>query len=104
MSAKLLYPLRCLLCSHIDRERVEFAAPKLLQMTLFSNADLHVQSLQVSIMCTPLVTYETPPTYFRTGKITSAFQVWLQDTCHSVACAWRFSLRSNRLILLLSSA
>lgn len=28
-------------------------------------------------MCTPLVTYETPPTYFRTGKITSAFQVRL---------------------------
>lgn len=33
---------------------------------------------QVGIMCTPLVTYETPPTYFRTGKITSAFQV-----CHT---------------------
>ena len=36
-------------------------------------------------MCTPLVTYETPPTYFRTGKITSAFQVRLLNCCHSVA-------------------
>ncbi len=29
-------------------------------------------------MCTPLVTYETPPTYFSTGKITYAFQVTLK--------------------------
>ena len=29
---------------------------------------------QVGVVFTPLVTYENPPTYFRTNKVTYAFQ------------------------------
>jgi hypothetical protein len=48
-------------------------------------------------MCTPLVTYETPPTYFRTGKITSAFQVWLHEKCKYMAHAYCCSVLVDRL-------
>jgi len=30
--------------------------------------------VQVGVVFTPLVTYENPPTYFRTNKVTYAFQ------------------------------
>lgn len=30
--------------------------------------------LQVGVALTPLATYENPPTYFRTNKVTYAFQ------------------------------
>ena len=30
--------------------------------------------LQVGTVFQPLMTYESPPTYFRTGKVTSSFQ------------------------------
>lgn len=33
-----------------------------------------VVAVQVGVMFTPLVTYETPPTYFATDKVTEGFQ------------------------------
>ncbi len=40
--------------------------------TQTANADN--MRVQVGVVFTPLVTYENPPTYFRTNKVTYAFQ------------------------------
>lgn len=45
--------------------------------------------MQVGVIYSPLATYENPPTYFRTNKVTYAFQEIVRSS--SSACIYALS-------------